>query len=537
MSPSKSSSPSSAPSLSPSESAQPSSAPSLNPSVSGQPSSEPSAQPFGEPSSDPSLSPSESVQPSSEFSAAPSKSHQPSSEPSLDPSTSAQPSSEPSVTPSESYVPSSKPSSDPSAAPSKSIHPSQAPPKVELIIQGTLTIRITEEGSQRIQANVNFAVFEEQVRAHVCPSSSNVILNCDIKIVKVNGISVDNLQRNRLLRSRRSLTTLSDLVIDFEFVLQAICTNSACSDAQTVGNQVYTQATGDLKDALQDGTFLLGLQDDLSASTDIVAILDAADLSWGFADLVIPILNLSNFWYPDWNSGDIGCKNDGNAPDYMTLGGGWWHESSKEACCTKYFPWAYDECAGESATDVSGFFPAWEESEPRCDTGDPPSYMRRYPKVWILDTVEKCCQTHFAWSDTCVVNSGGTPGVDATAALFYADWSKTNTCLNDGGAPGYMKSSPEVWMFDTLDECCKKNYFWGDQYSKCMAPGGASAPAISPTPEKWYVDWNENMCFTSCVGPKPCGGFHKTWDVLHDSLSDCCKAHLWWKKECIRGPF
>ena len=84
-------------------------------------------------------------------------------------------------------------------------------------------------------------------------------------------------------------------------------------------------------------------------------------------------------------------------------------------------------------------------------------------------------------------------------------------------------------MFNTLAECCKVNYFWGDEYSKCMAPAGG-VPA--PTEELWYVDWNEKKCVTSCVGSAPCGGLHKSWNVVYSTKAQCCEQHLWWKKDC-----
>jgi len=215
------------------------------------------------------------------------------------------------------------------------------------------------------------------------------IASCEARILKLNGISVSELdiQRNRLLRSRSLVYTTDELVVEYQVLLEAICTNPDCSDAQSVGNALYAQATGELKAAIEDGTFASGLKAALSAETNINNLLDSAVLSGNFGEVVIPILNLLSHWYPDWVGGEIRCKNDGDAPDFMTRNG-WGHESSKEACCKKHYMWAYDQCAGQSAEDLPGYYPVWGNTEPRCETGNPPNYMRSNPKGWIHGTVE-----------------------------------------------------------------------------------------------------------------------------------------------------
>ncbi|KAL7425734.1 hypothetical protein ACHAXM_000147 [Skeletonema potamos] len=320
-----------------------------------------------------------------------------------------------------------------------------------------------------MSANNVLEILTARIRNKVCLAIANSsITSCEVKILKVNGNSVGNLQRNRLLRSR-SLAG-GNLVVEYQMLLEAICTDSACSDAQSVGNALYTQATGALKLALQDGTFKSDLKTALNASLEIATILDDALLYWNFSAVVIPILNLLSHWYPDWNSGEIRCKNDGNAPNYMLLTG-WWHESSKDACCKRYFMWAYNECAGQSAEYLPGYYPVWGNTEPRCATGNPPNYMRDNPKGWIHKTIEECCRNNFVWDTNCVANSGGVAVVDLTAALYYADWERTKTCINDGHAPGYMKSSPKLWMYDTILSCCKANYFWRERECMAMLPG------------------------------------------------------------------
>ena len=421
----------------------------------------------------------------------------------------------------------SSPTDSPTFYPSEI--PSVAPERFETIVTADITL---QTGISIIRA-IRFLgpkasedvlkVMEEAIEKFVCPIST-----CKVKITSFEDL-------NRRLRSRRSLQTdISTLLIEFEVVLQAVC-NTDCSNAETVGNLLYTQATGELEDALEDGTFINAVVDDLGAYSSLQTILTSASVSWSFEDVIIPILQLASEWYPDWDSGETRCKNDGEAPAYMSIGSSWWYLDSRESCCKKYFSWAYDECAGESAVAPTGFYPLWGDSEPKCESGDPPNYMRRNPAGWIFDTIETCCDRYFGWSPDCVTNSGGISGPDLTADLYYADWEQSNTCVSDGNAPGYMKSNPEVWMFDTLLDCCKTNYFWGEEYTKCLSSEGAGAPTSSPIGESWYVDWGQKVCVKSCVGPSPCGGMHQSWNVLHSTVSECCKEHLWWNTDCTRN--
>ena len=154
----------------------------------------------------------------------------------------------------------------------------------------------------------------------------------------LNGINMSGEDDEEESGMRRSLQSTSDLVIAFEILIQAICSNSDCSDAETLGNQVYEQATGDLQDALSDGTFLNALSSDINASANIAAILsNDANLppTATFEDVIIPFLerypslapsgtpscspsasptekpstaNGVNLFYPKWMQGNEGCR-------------------------------------------------------------------------------------------------------------------------------------------------------------------------------------------------------------------------------------
>jgi hypothetical protein len=73
-------------------------------------------------------------------------------------------------------------------------------------------------------------------------------------------------------------------------------------------------------------------------------------------------------------------------------------------------------------------------------------YMNNNPSLWMFTTLKDCCDRYYSW-DVVTCLSSGFSFVDPTRDLFYPDWGKTNTCINDGQAPPYMKKASSDWMY------------------------------------------------------------------------------------------
>ena len=60
-------------------------------------------------------------------------------------------------------------------------------------------------------------------------------------------------------------------------------------------------------------------------------------------------------YYPSWKTGEKTCKNDGNAPEYMTDQG--YHKNTLEECCQRYFNFDIATCMGSNlnVADIEGF--------------------------------------------------------------------------------------------------------------------------------------------------------------------------------------
>jgi len=184
------------------------------------------------------------------------------------------------------------------------------------------------------------------------------------------------------------------------------------------------------------------------------------------------------------------------------------------------------------------YYPAWGSVETCLNDGNQKDYMNDNPDLWLITSLEDCCKKYYSWDEigcmktnaeaTLVSSSGSGPHfTDPTANLYYPDWGLSDTCINDGNAPPYMKKQAGIWMRSSLMDCCKAYYSWEDGYISCMTSGGGSIPTQSPV-EGWYVQWETFTCVKSCDGPAPCGGVGKKWNILQDTKQICCKEHLWW---------
>ena len=139
---------------------------------------------------------------------------------------------------------------------------------------------------------------EEQIELSACPNLSN-IRGCS---ADVTDVTVQNGRRRKLSRQLQS----SDVLIEFTLWILNVCGTTDCSDAQAVSDALYSQATADLRNAIENGSLLSTLSSDPSVTANI-----------DFCPVIIPVLAQladHNTWYPDWREQSQTCKNDGEYP-------------------------------------------------------------------------------------------------------------------------------------------------------------------------------------------------------------------------------
>ena len=234
--------------------------------------------------------------------------------------------------------PTASPSSSPSTEPSISPTPI---PKADAILKGSISIE-NVSSRRRLVSNLPEG-FIDAVQYSICDLTGYE--DCTTTVTKVNGQSVGRV-RGRQLQS-------SIILIEFDTIVQFIC-DAGCSTnpqaIQTLADSVYQQARSDLQSAITSAALINSIS---AASSDIANLLVNAFISGDFSQVIVPLLSLIN-WYPNWSGESNTCKNDiNNAPLYMRLNT-MFFENSLEACCKRYYLWAYNECAGENAISPSG---------------------------------------------------------------------------------------------------------------------------------------------------------------------------------------
>lgn len=254
-------------------------------------------------------------------------------------------------------------------------------------------------------------------------------------------------------------------------------------------------------------------------------------------------------FYPDFEGDNEGCVDDGNEPAYMTDNHVDYMFSQLDDCCTTFFNWNFDECAGAtSSANVGMYYPDFDDDANICkNNGNQPKYMNSSPTSWMHDTLAACCKTNYQWNyDACdpsnAASSGGTSsgssgtssgssGTSSGMVWYYPDWAGSeNICRNDGNQPQYMINTPLLWMHDNLRGCCEHHYGWN--YDVCMSSGTAPATATTPATAtgKYFMNWTLTPYRCSVDGGVE--GTAKSWDELYDTLRECCSERNWWNDAC-----
>jgi hypothetical protein len=228
--------------------------------------------------------------------------------PSVAPSLSGKPtfiSGKPSTSPTLSSAPSSSPSAKPTTlAPTKD-------PFKEAHIEIKIPAKISLSGFNIPQTQVELQTVVTILATTLKNAFSTNLLTSQrvtaVNIISINGVLVSSgtTLRNRLLESRN----LEVAIIDYEVLLEEICSTSSCDDAEAAAADLYEKATDTMKTEIDCGRFASAVRDAASAS-NVEALLDIAVESSDFSEVVLTLLGVLSTFYPDWENGGY-CKNDG----------------------------------------------------------------------------------------------------------------------------------------------------------------------------------------------------------------------------------
>lgn len=250
------------------------------------------------------------------------------------------------------------------------------------------------------------------------------------------------------------------------------------------------------------------------------------------------ITDYTTVWWPDWDGRTDTCLNGNTAtpPTLFKLQEGYF-ESTKDACCDRYYGWRAADCKGGVATTLTGtnkFYPTWGTDEHRC-ARDCATSSGNAACGGILgsgtgqstyDTATECCNARYSWleKDYCIAVSNGQ--VWTGTQKFYLD-STENICVQDcdGSAPcGGIIEQSWVGLYDTIELCCS-NALSSLDPTYCAAQ---SNPSVTNT-NKWFVEGS--ICKKDCAGTGDECASPSSWDKLYDNAEACCQGKLSWVQE------
>lgn len=363
------------------------------------------------------------------------------------------------------------------------------------------------------------------------------------RVLRINGQKVSGRMRGRRLLSLNRKLQDSEIDVEYELDLVAVCSGSECSDAESVkeiSNSVYNQVTSRLDEAITDGSLIQEIRD--SSSAEIAGVLENATATGEFSPAVVPLLDLLSDWYPDWQGQTRTCKNDGNSPMYFNILGTYF-EKSLDACCTRFYSWEYYSCMGGAGTLPTGYYPNWGETEIKCLNATEtfatmPDHFRQSPDQWLFDDIESCCKNYYSWDfNQCLVGSGVSLSTYATFKWFVNH--KKEICQQDCPESAMNATCGGLAMewnqlYETADSCCGETLSWV-QLSSCQGQSSQTTVAGS---YQWFVNHPLEKCVKDCEYSSDlgCGGLAKKWDQLYSSSSECCDR-IWWieRDECTLG--
>jgi len=261
------------------------------------------------------------------------------------------------------------------------------------------------------------------------------------------------------------------------------------------------------------------------------ALLTASTLTTVVAQQTIT--DYTSVWYPDWDGRTDTCLNDANPPTLFKQQENYF-ESTKDACCDRYYGWRAADCKGDIALNITGtnkFYPEWGTSAHKCardcatSSGNPScgGILGSGTGQSTYDTATQCCNARFTYleKDYCIAVSNG-EGWDGTKK-YYIEYTE-NMCVQDcdGSAPcGGIITDSWVGLYDTIEDCCSNTLPSLDP-AYCAAQ---SNPNITET-NKWFVEGS--VCKKDCAGTGDECASPSAWDKLFDDAEDCCQAKLSW---------
>jgi len=398
--------------------------------------------------------------------------------PSESPSISSAPSpstDSPSDVPSSSSIPSASPTPlpttspthSPSQLPSLSLAPTVSKPRVQITIPSSITIQGFGIPETTAEIATIISILVPSIASLVQADLINGQRLKEVIILSINGKAVNSSTLGRQLGSETVSRRLNGHIdIQYKIILEQLCGSITCNNSQQVANAFYESVTTKMQAEIQSGVFVETMRKKaLEQSIEV----ELSVTNPNFSALVVTVLALLSttrhptplpttlgqiIWYPGWSAG-IYCLDDDKQPYYMKQNYGTWMYSSQEACCKRYYSFAYSACMGADSTAI-GYYPAWDGSSTCLNDNNVPDYMRNKPSLWVYGDLESCCRRYYGWEyQDCMDNSQlGTGSISQPSSTYKWYVDHQHEICKQGPA--------NTWdiFHKTATDCCMKQLPW-----------------------------------------------------------------------------
>jgi len=363
----------------------------------------------------------------------------------------------------------------------------------------------------------------ETLTTFICPGRTS----CSITVQMNCGLSTST----RFLSSR-SLQSQAVWDVRYQAFFVLACGTNGCAsvaDTDTV-NAIIENVESSVRTALSSGNFALILSNNPKFVSAFGVV--TCFVAWGAIKVNdSPTIDTSggtnttanNLFYPDWKGRTGICINDGNEPLYMKMFPKWWLYDSLEGCCDKYYyGWNKPKCMNDGGSGLWFVDSILEKCVADCEEGAGGLCGGLAAPIsdQLFGDPRSCCEAKLPWifTDYCESESLGTNCYGGTGKYYRGD----EVCVKDCDTTSSDASCGGVvigsWVrLYDSASACCAAEVEWVENELCVTRSNVAAI------DKYWPDQISGLCVKDSVTP--------TQDLsvqLFDTAEDCCAASIWW---------
>lgn len=167
---------------------------------------------------------------------------------------------------------------------------------------------------------------------------------------------------------------------------------------------------------------------------------------------------------------------------------------------------------------LAPYYPDWVDTKTCVNNGRQPSFMRDTPDSYLFDTAEECCKQFFQSDDSC-----GKPLSSSSSLKFFPDFQ-----AGECGRKSLSEFETKLFVYDTLHECCESRF--PSSVVECCQSDGLGG-CIGSGVFKYLPQWLDHKCIAKDTI------FISEWEdtTATSSMQECCDKSFYWDPEMCCG--